>query len=273
MAILRSVSASRKLGGVALPTVRRAVVAACLIFAGAVVGNLLQWLVPAHDLADAKGVITTVQGVVSALLAIVLGLLIWTSYGVFTQQQSEAATLGSQLLQFDVLLDRLGPEGARGRELMRRELIVARKRFWGDGETSGAAPSYADARAELSRMDAFFASLKLAGESEQTGIEQARALSASIVQTHLLMARQLHNPIPRVLIESVVLWATLVFWCVGLSAARNELTVIAELLGAVSVASAIFLILEFSQPYHGHFRISPTRIDDAIAFFALGTRA
>src|ERR1700722_7316448 len=133
MTILRSVSASRKFGGVALPTVRRAVVAACLIFAGAVVGNLLQWLVPAHDLADAKGVITTVHGVVSALLAIVLGLVIWTSYGVFTQQQSEAATLGSQLLQFDVLLERLGPDGARGRELMRRELIVARKRFWGGG--------------------------------------------------------------------------------------------------------------------------------------------
>ena len=53
---------------------------------------------------------------VSALLAIVLGLLIWTSYGVFTQQQSEAATLGAQLVQFDVLLDRLGPEGALGRE-------------------------------------------------------------------------------------------------------------------------------------------------------------
>ena len=253
-----------------MPTVRRAVLAACLIFAGAVVGNLLQRLVPAHDLADAKGVITTVQGVVSALLAIVLGLLIWTSYGVFTQQQSEAATLGAQLVQFDVLLDRLGPEGARGRELMRLELIAARKRFWGDGESP---PSYADARAELSRMDAFFASLKLAGETERTGIEQARSLSASIVQTHLLMARQLHNPIPRVLIESVVLWATLVFCCVGLSATLNKLTVIAELLGAISVASAIFLILEFSQPYHGHFRISPARIDDAIAFFALGPRA
>jgi hypothetical protein len=265
--------ASRKLEEVALPTVRRAIVAACLIFAGAVFGNLLQWLVPAHHLGDAKGVIATVQGVVSALLAIVLGLLIWTSYGVFAQQQSEAATLGAQLVQFDVLLDRVGPEGARGRELMRRELIAARKRFWGDGETSGAPPSYADARAEMSRVDAFFASLEPGGETEQTGIEQARSLSASIVQTHLLMARQLHNPIPRVLVESVVLWATLVFCCVGLGATLNELSVIAELLGAVSVASAIFLILEFSQPYHGHFRISPTRIDDAIAFFALGPRA
>jgi hypothetical protein len=256
-----------------MPTVRRAVFVACLIFAGAVVGNFLQWLLPAHHLADAKGVITTVQAVVTALLAIVLGLLIWTSYGVYSQQQSEATTLGTQLLQFDVLLDRLGAEGARGRELMRQELIVTRKRFWGDGETSGPPPSYAVARAELSRMDVFFASLKRAGESEQTVIEQARSLSASIVQTHLLMARQLHNPIPRVLIESVVLWATLVFCCVGVGATLNELAVIAELLGAVSVASAIFLILEFSQPYIGHFRIKPTRIDEAIASLASGSRA
>ena len=148
-------------------TVPLAVVVACLIFSGAVAGDLLQWLLPAHPLADARGVITTVQGVVTALLAIVLGLLIWTSYGVYSQQQSEATTLGTQLLQFDVLLDRLGPQGARGRELMRQELIVTRERFWGDGEPSAPPPSYALARAELSRMDAFFASLKPAGETER----------------------------------------------------------------------------------------------------------
>jgi hypothetical protein len=61
--------------------------------------------------------------------------------------------------------------------------------------------------------------------------------------------------------------------CVGLGARLNALAVIAELLGAVSVASAIFLILEFSRPYVGHFRIPPTRIDDAIASLALAPRA
>ena len=254
-------------------TTRRAVVVACLIFAGAVVGNILQWLLPAQHLADAKGVITTVQGVVTALLAIVLGLLIWTSYGVYSQQQSESTTLGNQLLQLDVLFDRLGPDGLRGRDRMRQELIATRKRFWGDGETSAPPLSYAQARAELTRMEAFFASLKPAGEPERSVIEQARSLTASIVQTHLLMGRQLQNPIPRVLIDSVVLWATLVFCCVGLGARLNALAVIAELLGAVSVASAIFLILEFSQPYVGHFRIPPTRIDDAIASLASGPRA
>jgi hypothetical protein len=172
-----------------------------------------------------------------------------------------------------VLLDRLGPDGQRGRDCMREELIATRKRFWGDGETSAPPLSYAQARAELTRMEAFFASLKPAGEPERSVIEQARGLTASIVQTHLLMGRQLQNPIPRVLIDSVVLWATLVFCCVGLGARLNALAVIAELLGAVSVASAIFLILEFSQPYVGHFRIPPTRIDDAIASLASAPHA
>jgi hypothetical protein len=103
-------------------------------------------------------------------------------------------------------------------------------------------------------MEAFFASLKPAGEPQRSVIEQARSLTASIVQTHLLMGRQLHNPIRRALIDSVVLWATLVFCCVGLGATLNALAVIAELLGAVSVASAIFLILEFSQLAISAFR-------------------
>jgi hypothetical protein len=256
-----------------MPTVRRAVVVACLIFAGAVAGDLLQWLLPAQHLSDARVVITMVQGLVTALLAIVLGLLIWTSYGIHSQQRAEATTLATQLLQLDVLLDRIGPDGLRGRDLMRQDLIAARERFWGDGETSAPPPSYAVARGELSRMDVFFASLNPADEPARTAVELARSLSVSIVQTHLLMARQLQNPIPRALIDSVILWATLVFCCVGMGAKLNALALIVELLGALSVASAIFLILEFSQPYVGHFRIPSVRIDEAIAALASAPRA
>jgi hypothetical protein len=38
------------------------------------------------------------------------------------------------------------------------------------------------------------------------------------------------------------------------------------------VASAIFLILEFSQPYVGLFRFPPTGIDQAIAFWSKAPR-
>ena len=92
--------------------VRRAMVVACVIFAGCMVGVLVQHFLP-KGLADAKDAITTIQGLVTVLLALVLGLLIWTSYGIYSTQQSEVHTLGSQILQLGLALDSYGPEADR----------------------------------------------------------------------------------------------------------------------------------------------------------------
>ena len=109
----------------------RAALVMCIIFAGCLLGILLQHSVPSQHIADAKSAITTIQGLVALLLALVLGLLVWTSYGVYSQQQSEAHTLGSQVLQLDLALERYGPAADRGRELLRQELEASRVRFWG----------------------------------------------------------------------------------------------------------------------------------------------
>jgi len=93
------------------------------------------------------------------LLALVLGFLIWTSYGVYSQQQSEALTLGSQILQLDLALDRYGPEADRGRELLKKEMVATRERFWG-GNGESARLGYGESRAELRDFDGFFAALK-----------------------------------------------------------------------------------------------------------------
>ena len=45
----------------------------------------------------------------------------------------------------------------------------------------------------------------------------------------------------------------------------NVVSVTAEALGSIAVASAVFMILEFSQPYSGLFRISPVGVDNLIA--------
>ncbi len=140
--------------------VRRAVVVGCVIFAGCLVGAALQQLLPTEHLANAKSAIGTIQGLVTLLLALVLGLLIWTSYGVFSQQLSEVQTLGSQILQLDLALERYGPEADRGRELLKNELIATRERFWGREGVGPASLTYAQSRAELRSMDGFFAALK-----------------------------------------------------------------------------------------------------------------
>src|SRR5574337_601736 len=206
--------------------VRRAIFIGCVIFAGALIGDGLQWLVPQAYLSDAKAAVGMVQGLVTLLLALVLGLLVWTSYGVYAQQHSEAQTLGSQILQLDLALDRLGPAAAKGRELLRRELAETRKRFWDSPGGAGAALSYAQSRAELKQLDCFFASLRPEDDDQRAAIASARSHSQSILETHYLMARQLKNPLPNALVNSVVLWAVLVFFCVGLASTFNALALV-----------------------------------------------
>jgi hypothetical protein len=251
--------------GLTMTFVWRAVLVMGVIFAGCMVGVLLQHWLPTQHIADAKSAITTIQGLVALLLALVLGLLIWTSYGVYSQQQSETHTLGSQVLQLDLALERYGPTADRGRELLRQELQATRERFWGGDGARPARLAYRQSRAELRDFDGFFAALKPSDDEQRHQRDTARQLSASIVQTHYLMSRQLLSPIPKALLISVVCWATLLFTCIGALSSINALAIIYEALGAASVASAIYLILEFSQPYLGLFRISSEGIDQVIA--------
>ncbi len=62
----------------------------------------------------------------------------------------------------------------------------------------------------------------------------------------------------------VICWAAILFLGNGLVATPNAVTVIADLAGAISIGTAIFLILELSSPYTGLIRISPTGVDNAL---------
>ncbi len=99
--------------------------------------------------------------------------------------------------------------------------------------------TYGELRAELRHFDAFFATLKPADDEQRHQRDRARQLSASIVQTHYLMSRQLRSPIPKALLISVVCWATLLFSRIGASSSVNALAIIYEALGVAAVASAI----------------------------------
>jgi len=50
----------------------------------------------------------------------------------------------------------------------------------------------------------------------------------------------------------------------GVLSGANPTTVVALGLGAVSVASAMFLVLDLSQPYSGLFRVPATALQQTI---------
>ena len=250
-----------------MAALRRAVYVAASTFGCAMVGLALQAIVPGHVVADGRGAVGSVIGVVAVLLALVLGLLIWTSYGVFANQQSEAQSLSLTTLQLDYLLEQYGVDATPGRLGVREAVRRSRERYF-SGRTPDADLSFSIAREKLHYIDAFFAALKPEDEERKQILAAAKPLATSIVRTQLLMSRQLVNPVPELLLVMVQIWSSLLFLGFGVMGNPSIVSVFADAAGAFAISSAVFLIIEFTEPYSGLFRISPSGIDKVMAELA-----
>ena len=242
----------------------RAFACAMTTFAASVLGMLLQGIVPAQALAESKGTVGAMVGLVTLLLALVLGLLIFTAFSVFATQQAEAQSLGPIIIELDLALEQYGPGGAQGRAGLRAALDRSRARFFGDQKRGPQSFTFEETRATLHGLGSYFDSLEPANDLQRQALASARDLAKKFTETQMLMARQLANPFPPYVLAVVICWASALFLGNGLVAAPNVVTVSAHLAGAIAIGSAVFLMLELSQPYIGVIRMSSTGLDRLI---------
>jgi hypothetical protein len=255
-----------------MSSLRRTLLVAASAFVSALVGFALQWVIPTQAIADGRPALGAVAGLLTLLLALVLGLLVWTAFGVYTTQQTESQTLGLTTLQLDYLLESYGPETMPGRLGLREAVKRSRDRYFGSRTTPDLL-KFSQSRNSLHLIDMFFESLAPQDEPRKQILAAARPLATSIVQTQLLMARQLSNPLPTLLLVMVHGWACLLFLCFGLTASVSAISIAADALGSFAVASALFLIIELSEPYSGLVRISSANIDSVLADLAENMRS
>jgi len=234
-------------------------------FGASVVGMLLQWVVPAQVLTEARGTVGAMVGLVTLLLALVLGLLVFTAFSVYATQQSEAQSLGPVVIELDLALEQYGPDAAIGRAGVRAGLERSRARFFSDAKQGPQPYTFEETRATLSGLNSYFDSLRPTSEAQRQLLTSARDLAKKFAETQMLMARQLANPFPPYVLVVVVCWASALFLGNGLVAIPNALTVLAHLAGATAIGSAIFLILELSQPFTGLMMISSEPLRHALA--------
>ena len=197
-----------------------------------------------------------------------LGLLIWTAFGIFTSQQSEAFSLGPVIADIDLALEQYGPAGARGRAGLRAALQRSRLRFFGSADQGPRPYTFEEMKAVFAGLDGYFDSLEPATDRQKRLLTKAWDLARKYQDTQMMMTRQLASPFPPHVMTIVICWAAALFFGNGLVAAPNAVTVVAHLAGAVSIGTAIYLILELSHPYTGSIRISSAGVDAALA--ALG---
>ncbi len=241
-----------------------ALVFACT-FGGAMAGILLHVRLPEHHRNDnSKEVIKLVMGLVATVAALVLGLLISSAKTSYDVQKAEVQQLGIHLFQLDHILLRFGPDGRESREQLRRIVSSNIARTW-PGQSGGtAALSPLEAQREAEELYGRVASLPARTDAQR--VDQSRALQQllSLWETHRILDEQAGGSLSWPFLVVLVFWLTALFVGFGLFTRFNLTVSTALLVGALSVAGAVFLILEMNQPYRGIMQISSAPVRNAL---------
>ena len=116
-------------------------------------------------------------------------------------------------------------------------------------------------------MADYLATLQPETDAQKQALATANQYASMVEQTRLLTSLQVaSHPVSAVLVVILVFWTVALFFAIGLYATPNVLVLTALTFGALSIAFAIFLILELGLPYTGLFRVSPAALEQTIEY-------
>jgi hypothetical protein len=233
------------------------------LFLGALAGMFLRSTLPGHHLsADSKDSVKFGTGLIGTMAALLLGLLVASAKSSFDTKNDELTQMAAKIGFLDRVLAHYGPEASEARQMLRHFVAGAVERIW---PTERSETAQLDPAASSGEM--FYDSLhKLSPHNdEQTTLKsQALSLVTDIGQTRWLLLAQQGSTISTPMLVVVIFWLTIVFVSFGLFAPANVTVVATQLLCALSIAGAIFLVLELDRPFGGMIHISSAPMQSAL---------
>ena len=224
------------------------------VLGGGLLGTLLRGRLPERHLGpESKDLVRLAMGLLATMSALVVGLLITTAKTAYDTQNAEFRRMSAEIVLLDRALAHYGPETKGAREHLRRTVTEMLSGMESAPGLEATAPAVA------SRPEGLFDEIQALGP--QTDAQ--RALRAEAIRLALdvglirwLMFAQRGSSIPVPFLVILAFWFTILFSGFGLFA-RFDGTVLATLLFcALSLAAAVFLILELDLPLEGLVRIS-----------------
>jgi hypothetical protein len=123
---------------------------------------------------------------------------------------------------------------------------------------SGAA-SMAEAFADAVRA------LKPSNDTQRNLQSRAVDIGESLLQARWIVLAGAENSIPLPFLVILVFWLTIVFVSFGLFAPWNATVIAALFVCAISVSTALFLVLEMESPFTGFIRVWPDPLRYALS--------
>lgn len=220
-----------------------------------------------HKTGESKGVVGQVAGLLTLLLALVLGTLIGVSFAYWSTQKTELEGYSAQILRLDQALAQYGPETKPFRDNLKAGIVKGYETFWGGGEVDPNALTVAGPLANAKATSDFLATLQPKTDQQKQAVATANLYASMVEQSRLLISLQVASgPVSWILIAIMVFWTVALFFAIGLFAEPNALVISALAFGAASIAFAIFLIFELGLPYTGLLKVSPAALEETIEY-------
>lgn len=245
------------------PLVIGSLVFVCVFGAG-MLALWIRLLIPQHHLCPAtKDTVKLAMGLVATMAALVLGLLVASAKSSYDDQKDEVTLMASNVAFMDQILAAYGPESAAARKSLRDGVGHMRDRLW--SKATARTPQTVPDTVLADAVYRAIADLSPQNDEQRDLKVKVMDVAAEIGKTRFLLFTQLlGSSISIPLLVVVICWLAMLFFSFGLFAPANGVVINALLAAALSVAGAIFLVLEFDHPFSGLIQISSRHIDNVL---------
>lgn len=236
------------------------------VYAGALLGLGLQRLLPEHHLSsESKDAVKLVAGLLATLSALVLALLIASAKGSFDAVSNGLKQSAAKVVVIDRLLAEYGPEARDTREQLKRHYAARVARLFPQGRRDHDLGKFAP---EASAAEAFQSGLRTlmpVTDEQRAILSRVHQLADEVTLTRWLAFEEATGSTPPAFLAVLVSWLVMIFVIFGLCTPRNPTAYGALFLGAVAVATSIFLIEQMNRPLGGFIAISSEPMRNALS--------
>jgi hypothetical protein len=242
-----------------------ALISAGCIFSGTMLGLTLSKMVPNHHLnPDSKDAVKMGAGMITMMAALVLGLLVSSAKSTFDSTNAAITQCGAKVILMDRLLANYGPEAKEVREELRRNVTTAIEVLWPEESPVELGWKTFERANAMEMLLEKMRGLKAQTEAQRASQAQAQALGNEILLTRWLQIEQAQLTLPLPFLVILLFWLTLLYTSFGLLAPRNATVITIMFLGALALATALFLIVEMSRPMAGAIKVSSAPMRKAL---------
>lgn len=201
--------------------------------------------------------------IVAVMAGIMLALMTVSLKNSFDSAAQNVSRFSSQIVSFDRQLRRIGPEAEPARALLFRYAARTLKDVWPETQPrlgpddTHADRLFNDLEATVSRLQA------PAPGDVPAALQSLREIS----QARWLLDTRDNAVVSPWLLGILVFWLMLTFASLGLSAPRTPGLLGILALGAVALSGAVFLVVEYADPFTGVIILSSDPVQTAL--FAL----